>query len=128
MTKKMKLKLKDLHKMFNQNITVDYIAEKLICCNKSVEDYKEKAQVYMKKRKFDILGLKENRLTLNYITIDGDERNIEITDLTAKTTPIIAILHMMHDKSRLFILEGNKVEGIVTRGDLLKAPGLLLFL
>ncbi len=123
----MKLKLKHLHQMFKQDITVDYIAERLICCSKSVEDYKEKAKIYMKKRDFDILGLKENGITLMYITIEGEERNIEIIDIVDTSTPIIDILHLMRDKSRLFILEGNKVECIVTRGDLLKAPGLLLF-
>ncbi len=81
----------------------------------------------MKKSNINILGLRENSLTSKYITVEGDEIDIEITDVTPKTTPIIDILHTMRIKSRLFILEDNKVIGIVTRNDLLKTPGRILF-
>lgn len=121
------ISLKKLHKRFKRDITVEYIAEKLICCSKSDKNYKKKAKNYMKKSNINILGLRENNLTSKYITVEGDEIDIEITDVTPKTTPIIDILHTMRIKSRLFILEDNKVIGIVTRNDLLKTPGRILF-
>lgn len=123
----MKFKFKDLRGIFEREINVKYIAEELIYCDNKDVDFLNMALDVMKKRHFDILGFKENGIITKYITKEGEIKRIEITEVIADSTPIINVLFLMKDTSRLFILEGNKINGIVTRADLQKAPVLLLF-
>jgi hypothetical protein len=43
-------------------------------------------------------------------------------ELTAESTPLRDVFSMLRDAPRAFVLDRNKVVGIVTRGDLQKAP------
>jgi len=123
----MKFRLEDIQKIFSKNISVNLITKKLISCNSETDDYLNKAIEYMKKRNFDVLGYKENNIVEQYITINREIKPIKPSDIVAETTPIIDVLYLMSKKKRLFVMRGNRIEGIVTRGDLQKAPVFLLF-
>lgn len=48
--------------------------------------------------------------------------------MIAESTPLLDVLPILRDNQRIFVLERNQVTGIVTRGDLQKAPiRMLLF-
>ena len=44
------------------------------------------------------------------------------SELISESTPLIDLLMILHDSPRIFVLECNRVTGIITRGDLQKAP------
>jgi len=45
-----------------------------------------------------------------------------LPDLVAESTPLIEILSILRDRQRAFLLTSNRVDHIVTRGDLQKTP------
>ncbi|MGL5035592.1 MAG: hypothetical protein ACRC6M_17540, partial [Microcystaceae cyanobacterium] len=56
------------------------------------------------------------------------EKAFVLFELVAVSTPLLKILPLFQQKSRLFVLENHQVNGIITQGDLQKAPvRMLLF-
>jgi hypothetical protein len=126
--KQLKSNSQDLRNLFTQNITVRHIAEDLKYCN--VETGAEVVREYMEKEDFDVLGIEEDSLICGYVEKSelktgkcGNFKQIfSPPELIAESTPLTDLLLMFKKKSRMFILDGNQVKGIVTCGDLQKAP------
>jgi hypothetical protein len=90
----------------------------------------------MCKKGFDILGYKnEQGVMVGYITkidliVDKFNKKpmyFEPGSVISNDTRIVDILRLIQNKERLFVLENDQVSGIITRGDLQKAPVRLLF-
>lgn len=113
--------------LFEENLTVNHIASKLICWNIKTET-KEDAFKKMVDKNLDLLPIYENGQITEYITKNKVRKKIEISDIVSDSTPLTHILHFFRENPRkkLFILRENELESIVTIGDLQKGPFLLL--
>ena len=132
--KQLKSRAQDLRNLFESNITVADIAEKLEYC--SAADDARVIRQYMKDQKFDVFGIEDKGIICGYIEQaileNGPcmqyQREFHASELIAESTPLIDLLPILHDGSQIFVLDRNRVSGIVTRGDLQKAPvRMLLF-
>lgn len=124
----------DLRELFKESITVKYLAEPL----KSVQadEAAEILRPWMEAHDFDVLGIEEEGVVCGYVQRSllgkgrcGDFQKIfHPSELIASSTPLMELLPLLGQKRRLFVLEGNRISGIVTCGDLQKAPvRMLLF-
>jgi predicted transcriptional regulator len=135
--KQLKSRSQDLRSLFENSITIEYVVEPL----KSF-DSNQSAQeifVWMQENDFDVVGVKTEGIITGYLEKNslnsdslGDCKNHEKIflpqDLIAISTPLIKLLPLLKNKTRLFILDCNSVTGIVTQGDLQKSPvRMLLF-
>jgi hypothetical protein len=91
---------------------------------------------------FDVLGIEEEGVVSGCVELSSlgggpcraYQRTFHPSELVAESTPLIQLLATLRNKPRVFVLDGNRVNGIVTRGDLQKAPvrmllfGLITFL
>jgi len=131
--KQLKSNLTDLRKIFD-NIRALHICE--IFQSHPLDTDSKIVKEDMEKKDFDVMGLRENGIICGYINrcdlINGpcNKYKIEfkLTDLTSDSTPIIDCISLLKEKKRIFVLQKNRVYGIITRGDLQKAPvRMLLF-
>ncbi|MDF0557065.1 hypothetical protein [Kamptonema sp. UHCC 0994] len=132
--KQLKSSSADLRELFKDSITVKYLAETL----KSVPADADAAILlpWMEAHDYDVLGIEDRGVVSGYIVRSllgqgkcGDFQQIfHPSELIAASTPLMELLPLLRDKSRLFVLESNRISGIVTCGDLQKAPvRMLLF-
>jgi len=132
--KQLKTSYKDLRSLYDQNIKVRHVCEKLQSCNSDDDALVVRDQ--MNKLDFDVMGLMEEDNVYGYV----EQSNLGIgpcskykkiflpSELIAESTPLIDLLTVLRDTPRMFVLDRNNVSGIVTRGDLRKAPvRMLLF-
>lgn len=132
--KHLKSKSKEIKDLFKNSILVRDIYENLKYCN--VNDDASIVQKTMEELDFDVYGLEDNHVISGYVEqfklregICGDYQKIfHPSELIAESTPLLDVLPILRDNQRIFVLERNQVTGIVTRGDLQKAPiRMLLF-
>lgn len=131
--KQLKSSSRDLRDLFEYNITVKHIQENL--CSRESNSDAITVREEMKKLDFDVMGIEEAGDLYGYVEqsklIDGRcKDHVQIfrhSELVSETTPLIQLLPILHDLSRVFVLDCNQVKGIVTRGDLQKAPVRMLF-
>lgn len=132
--KQLKSSSADLRELFKDSITVKYLAETL----KSVPADADAAILlpWMEAHDYDVLGIEDGGVVSGYIMRSllgqgkcGDFQQIfHPSELIAASTPLMELLPLLRDKPRLFVLESNRISGIVTCGDLQKAPvRMLLF-
>lgn len=130
--KQFKSSSKDLRDVF-ESITVKHILEILRCCK--AEDKASNVKKLMKELDFDVMGIKDKGITYGYVKkselkngpCKEYEHIFHPSELVAESMPLTYLLPILYDNQRVFVLERNKVNGIVTRGDLQKAP-IRLFL
>jgi hypothetical protein len=132
--KQLKSSSGDLRSLFEESITVKYVAEPLQAVPAS-EDAGAVRQ-WMDSLNFDVVAIVEAGAICGYVERSslgagtcGEYQHIfHPSELMASSTPLIELLPLLQHKPRLFVLERNRVSGIVTRGDLQKAPvRMLLF-
>lgn len=103
-----------------------HIDEKLNYCEEQVDGFFLKSK--METLDFDVFGIENSRGLKGYIEYsDLDHPNwtehikfFDSSELIANSTPLLDILPILKDKERIFVLYGNEVRGIITRGDLQK--------
>ena len=119
---------------FLENISVQHVLETLKCCSDT--DSAVATRELMENWDFDVMGLKENGQVFGYVkrealttgTCRDHKKMFHPSELISKSTPLATLFPLLHDSPRMFVLDGNRVVGIVTRGDLQKAPvRILLF-
>ena len=124
---------REMRTLFEQGITVRYLFVKLVYCD--INDDAASIKKFMVKCDFDVMGIAENDVIDGYVEQstmkDGRcekyRRTFHPSDLIAESTPLVDLLTIFNTKPHVFVLKGNRVSGLVTRGDLRKAPGRLLF-
>jgi hypothetical protein len=115
-----------LRDIFESEITAMHIAEELKYCHPDVDTTKLKET--MESLDFDVLGISDGDKINGYVEISdlnglnaGDYRKtFDATELIADSTPLVDIFPILKVKSRIFVLYGNKVQGIITISDLQK--------
>jgi len=127
--KHLKSSSQNLRELFEQNISVRHIAEPLTSF-----DYELPVSTvfsFMKKHDYDVVGVRRDGLVIGYIEqaphATGDSISklvipFSSTDLVDDTTPLLVALSLMRQSPRLFVRVLGQVGGIVTHGDLQKAP------
>jgi predicted transcriptional regulator len=132
--KQLKSHARDLRDLFEQRITVKHVAEfKLVTCYPN--DDANVVRKQMEACDFDVLPMKEKGVIYGYVR-QSDLKNglceqyeniFHPSELVAESMPLTDLLPLLRDVSRVFVLDRNRVSGIVTRGDLQKAPVRMLF-
>lgn len=126
--KQLKSNSQDLRNMFDRSITVRYVAENLQVYQ--IDDDAAAVRKYMEKHDFDVLGIEEDSIICGYVeqsNLDAGKCRDSLlifspSELIAESTPLIDLLPILCKSPRVFVLDRNRVSGIVTRGDLQKAP------
>ena len=132
--KHLKSNSQDLRGLFEDSITVKYVAEPL----KTVPAQEEAAVVrqWMEALNFDVVGVEDTGVICGYVERNslatgrcGDyQRIFHPSELITASTPLIELLPILWHRPKIFVLDRNRISGIVTRGDLQKAPvRMLLF-
>ncbi|BAY77898.1 CBS domain-containing protein [Nostoc linckia NIES-25] len=132
--KHLKSRSQDLRSLFENNITIEYVAEPL----KAMPADAEVTQVlhWMEGQNFDVIGVETGDTISGYVErsslIQGNgkcsdyQRVFHPKELIAISTPLMKLLPILQQTPRLFVLDCNQVTGIVTCGDLQKAPARML--
>ncbi|MBD2612702.1 MAG: hypothetical protein RMY62_027100 [Nostoc sp. ZfuVER08] len=133
--KHLKSRSQDLRSLFENNITIEYVAEPL----KAMPADAEVIEVlhWMEAQNFDVIGVERSDTITGYLERSsliqgksskcGDyERVFHPKELIAISTPLMKLLPILQQTPRLFVLDCNQVSGIVTCGDLQKAPARML--
>ena len=127
----------DLRSLFEKSITIEYVAEPLKTVNSAIAV--QEIFGWMQKQDFDVVGIETEGIVTGYLEknsltdqssgkCQNHQKNFLPQDLIAISTPLIKLLPLLKNKTRLFILDCNSVTGIVTQGDLQKSPvRMLLF-
>src|SRR5437773_2261974 len=126
--KHLKSSAEDLRELFDQNITMRHIAEPLTSFD---ADYPASAvRLFMEDRDYDVVGVRHDRLVSGYVkrsdlddgTLGEHICRFVSSDRLPDTTPLVDVFEALRDSSHVFVLLLGQVGGIVTRGDLQKAP------
>jgi predicted transcriptional regulator len=133
--KQLKSRSQDLRSLFENNITIEYVAEPL----KAVSAESEVTEVlhWMRAKDFDVVGVEIGDTITGYVErsslmqvksgkCSDYQRVFHHTELIAISTPLIKLLPILQQTPRLFVLDCNQVSGIITCGDLQKAPARML--
>lgn len=132
--KQLKSSSQDLRDLFEHSITVRHLVEKIKSCQ--ADDDAAVVRKRIEKLDFDVLGIEEKGVIYGYVERSNLEtgpcrkyqRTFHPSELIAESTPLIDLLPILRNTPRVFVLNRNRVSGIVTRGDLQKAPvRMLLF-
>ncbi len=118
---------KELQNIFIDNITTKFIYEPVYCCRLNDPGLEVRETLVL--RDFDVIGvIDENDNVIGYAlrkeltngSISKFIRKIELGKMTADSTPILELMNILHINDYSFVLESNKVVGIVTRADINK--------
>ncbi len=132
--KQLKSTSQDLRSLFEDSITVKYVAEPLLSV--PAQEDGEFVQQWMESINFDVVAIEDGGIIGGYVERHHlgpgccrDYQHIfHPAELIAESTPLMELLLILRDKLRVFVLDRNRISGIVTRGDLQKAPvRMLLF-
>ena len=126
--KQLKSKSQDLKDIFEQTITAKYIAESFRSFDADADD--SKVRTFMEEHGYDVIGVRisgqiegySSKETLSDGTIGANICKFDPTELVSDTTTLVEVFRMLRDKPRVYVTYSNAVVGIVTRGDLQKAP------
>ncbi|MDA7891873.1 hypothetical protein N9B14_04805 [Akkermansiaceae bacterium] len=128
LVKHLKSSFQDLHRLFEQSITVRDIAEPLTSFD---YDYcAKKARLFMDKNGFDVLGVQQDGVTRSYVLRDSLEEGkvgdyshkLGSNDILSESEPLLNALDVLSERQWIFIRFLGNPSGVVTRGDLQKAP------
>ncbi len=117
--------LKDL---FDHAITVKYIAEPLASFDDSSDSSVVKA--FMETHDYDVVGIRENGVVAGYVSRDSLQdgvsgsfmKSFDTSDLVSDAAPLIDAFRMLRERPRVYVIYLDKIGGLVTKGDLQKAP------
>lgn len=126
--KQLKSAYQDLRDLFGCDIKARHILEPLQSCK--AEESAAAVRRRMEKLDFDVMGIEDEgridgyveRSSLGAGLCRNYKRKFVSSELVEDSTPLLNVLSALRDVPRKFVTHRNKVTGIVTRGDLQKAP------
>ena len=126
--KQLKSSLGDLRRLFVRTITLRDIAEPLISFDASQSA--SEIRSFMQHHEYDVVGVRENGVVTGFVSrgelttgLIGEHRRAFATDMVLPDSePLLAAFTALREKRHVFITVLGPVGGIVTRGDLQKAP------
>lgn len=119
----------ELRQLFEESITVRAVAEFDLWRADAAADGEAVRQT-MAANDFDVAPVVDGPVVVGYVVRDsllpgpcGQQiRPITPAELIAESAPLLDLFAVLRDNSWRFVLERSQVSGIVTRGDLRKAP------
>lgn len=126
--KHLKSSLRDLRQIFDRTLTVRHLAEPFLTFD-GLRSARE-IGAFMKGRDFNVVGVRRDGIVVGYVNrseLKGDTLEEHVTPFEGhlqvdETTPILDTLRLLRDSPRVFVVVMGHVAGIVTKGDLQKAP------
>ncbi|HAM73672.1 MAG TPA: hypothetical protein DCM86_18720 [Verrucomicrobiales bacterium] len=126
--KQLKSSLGDLRRLFAGTVTLRTIAEPLISFDATHPA--EEVLLFMRRREFDVVGLREGGVVTGYVTTNdlttGEAgariRRFDPGELLSEGDPLLQAFEALRSRRHLFIQLLGQPGGIITRGDLQKAP------
>ena len=126
--KQLKSNSQDLKDIFEQAITAKHIAESFRSFDADADDCK--VRTFMEEHGYDVIGVRisgqiegySSKETLSDGKIGANICRFDPTELVSDTTTLVEVFRILRDKPRVYVTYFNAVVGIVTRGDLQKAP------
>ena len=126
--KHLKSRLRDLREIFDHTLTVRHVAEPFLTFD-SPRSARE-IGAFMRDRDFDVVGVRRHGMVVGYVkqseltgeTLEDHVTPFEVNLQVDETTPILDTLRLLRHSPRIFVIVMGHVSGIVTKGDLQKAP------
>lgn len=126
--KHIKSSLGDLRRLFDRALTLRDIAEPLVSFD-GIQPADE-VRALMESRGFDVVGVRENGVVTGYCvggdlgaaTLGSFRRTFAPADVLPDSEPLLAAFEALRERRHVFVTVLGQVGGIVTRGDLQKAP------
>ncbi len=124
----------ELRKTLDDSLLIRHISTKMETCRGDQQAVEVRA--HMEERNFDVMGLLDDDRISRYVsrkrlgegTCNDHGLLIEPREIVSSTTALIDLLPIMKNRDHLFVLEGARLESIVTPADLQKPPvRMLLF-
>jgi hypothetical protein len=117
-----------LKNLYESNMTVDSIAEVLAACG--IHDDAEGVRKQLEERNYDVIGVREGCEVIGFVEkadlgaglVADYVKPFQTRDILTNSTPLIQFLHIFKDRNRIFVLEQNKVNKLITSADLQKPP------
>jgi hypothetical protein len=126
--KHLKSSADDLRELFDQHISVRYVAEHLA----SFDEEADASGIlsFMKNRDFDAVGIRRQGHVIGYVEREDLANGVLVShikdfsegDLIDDSDPLLNAFMALRHSERLFVRVLGRVGGIVTRGDMQKAP------
>ena len=117
----------EIQNIFIDSITTRYIYEPLACC--SINDSPHEVKHTLEKRDFDLLGVINNeqkkigfveKEKLNHNEISASITEFHLDYVISESTPLSELFKILKTKNSVFVLNGDEINGIVTRADINK--------
>jgi predicted transcriptional regulator len=126
--KHLKSTLPNLRELFERSITVKEIAEPLISFD--AERSAVEVEKFLEERDYDVVGVRcdgvvvgcARRRDLRGGKLGDHLRPFDAAETLPETAPLLAIFEALRKRNEMFVVLLGQVGGIVTRGDLQKAP------
>lgn len=126
--KQLKSSLGDLRRLFARTITLRDIAEPLVSFDHSLPA--ADVRMFMEQREYDVVGIREHGVVTGFVSqsdLAADnagirQRAFSSTDVLPDTEDLQSAFEALRERRHIFIRVLGHVGGIVTRGDLQKAP------
>lgn len=126
--KQLKSTCKDLKDLFGREISVKHVLEELQSCR--AEENAATVRKQMEELDFDVMGIDDKgkvdgyveQLSLGSGRCREYKKKFSPSELIEESTTLLEVFSALHDAPRKFVKCGDRVTGIVTRGDLQKAP------
>lgn len=127
--KHLKSTSQNLKEIFEKTITVNFIAEPLRSFDVSSEASEIKS--FIAQQDYDVIGIREKGLMIGYVLREelSDDAVIASichpfnpTELVNDTANLVEVFKILRTKTQVYVSYLNQVCGIVTKGDLQKAP------
>ncbi|MCK1994128.1 hypothetical protein GW626_02135 [Peribacillus muralis] len=117
-----------LKTLYEENITVKSIAQELEFCHEN--DEAMDIRKALERKNFDIMAVQDQGEIIGYIerqelgegTISKYLKYFSPRELVSDSTPLIQLLRIFKNKTRVFVLENNSIKKLITHADLQKPP------
>ncbi len=131
--KQLKSTSADLRHLFGDRVTARYIAEPFIAFDsiRAADDIR----IFMEDRDYDIVGVRKlgavvgfaDRMDLTSGTLGDHKKRFDDRHRVDEAMSIVMVLTRLADSPRVCVEVWGQVSGIITRGDLQKAPVRMWF-
>jgi hypothetical protein len=126
--KHLKSRSQDLLRLFQHSITVKELAEPLVSFDADIPS--KKVLAFMKERDFDVVGVRTDGVTTRFVERDSlgkgflgkHAKDISKTHLLDESDPLDRAVQALKVSRWVFVCFLGCPSGIITRGDLQKAP------
>jgi len=126
--KRLRSTAKDLRDLFESSISAQHIAEHLLSFDEDA--CASKVRLFMDSRNFDVVGVRRDGLVDGYVektdlkdgALKDHRKGFSPLDIIDGTEALLATFERLCHFPRVFVRVLGRVGGIVTRGDLQKAP------